>query len=69
MKRSAASRVLVSAAVILSNAAIAFAGFSIDRSVMSESYWNIWNEGVQAKLRLISTGWKEYNTRKWRRER
>ena len=50
MKRSTASRVLVSASVILSNAAIAFAGFSIDRSVMSEAYWNIWNEGVQAKI-------------------
>ena len=26
------------------------AEFKIDRSVMSEEYWKIWNDGAQAKI-------------------
>ena len=28
----------------------AFAGFKVDRSVMSEAYWQIWNDEAQAKI-------------------
>ena len=29
---------------------VAAAGFTIDRSVMSDAYWEIWNDGVQARI-------------------
>ena len=36
-------------AFVLLLAAPALADFQIDRSVMSEKYWQIWNDAVQAK--------------------
>ena len=30
--------------------ASAFAGFLLDRTVMTDAYWRIWNDGVQAKI-------------------
>ena len=31
-------------------AGLAFADFKVDRSVMSEEYWKIWNDDAQAKI-------------------
>ena len=39
---------LLSVGVWLSHGA--FADFAIDRSVMSDAYWKIWNDDVQAKI-------------------
>ena len=37
-------------AFVLLLAAPALADFQIDRSVMSEKYWQIWNDDVQTKI-------------------
>ena len=37
-------------AMCLIAAASAQAGFKIDRSAMSDKYWEIWNDQVQAKI-------------------
>ena len=41
---------VVAAVVSLAAPLVAFAGFQVDRSVMGDEYWAIWNEGVQAKI-------------------
>ena len=37
-------------AIVVSAAASVLAGFEANRSVMSEAYWNIWNDEVQARI-------------------
>ena len=41
---------VVAAVVSLAAPMVALAGFQVDRSVMSDEYWAIWNDGVQAKI-------------------
>ena len=41
---------MVSVVCLLSFVLTASAGFKIDKSVMSPKYWEIWNDGVQAKI-------------------
>ena len=45
--------VAFAASVLLAGALLpsgAFAGFKVDRSAMSDAYWKIWNDDVQAKI-------------------
>ena len=44
------SRYGVALAAVCFAGGAAFAGFKVDRSVMSEAYWQIWNDEAQAKI-------------------
>ena len=41
---------ILCAVAALSVPFVAAAGFSMDRSVMSEAYWNVWNDDVQRRI-------------------
>ena len=49
-RRSALARQVFLATLTIAVVALPAAAFEIDRSVMSEAYWKIWNADVQARI-------------------